>query len=268
MSMSSDRISSPSETRSSCADARTSSHSRSWRDLCPKKCIAHQPYPSPGWDPSTADRPNRPRQPTGSSPNRGQACRTRRERRPAAEHVTGPAALRFHYDSPAGLLRLACDQDRRDPAVSAGGVRSVSPTASSATSAGARSSGRAATTRPRSYGGCAARCGHRESRERRGRQMPAPTRRQGSRPGDPRPRIRQSQDARLRRRSVADATELVVALCHEVGCDVTPYSAVTNVVADRLTPNGQQALRRCRSHSRGRHQPEPADLSPTDDLRH
>src|SRR5690349_11526484 len=137
MSMSSDRISSPSETRSSCADARTSSHSRSRRDLCPKKGIAHQPYPPPGWDRSTADRPNRPRQPAGSSPTRGQTCRTRRERCVAAERLAGSAALRFHSDLPSGLLPLPRDRDRHEPAVNAGGVRSVSPTTSSATSAGA-----------------------------------------------------------------------------------------------------------------------------------
>jgi hypothetical protein len=38
---------------------------------------------------------------------------------------------------PAGLLPLPRDQDRHEPAVNAGGVRSVSPTTSSATSAGA-----------------------------------------------------------------------------------------------------------------------------------
>ena len=51
-------------------------------------------------------------------------------------------------------------------------------------------------------------------------------------------------------------------LCHEVGSDATAYSAVTKVLADRLTSDGQQALRRSRSHSRSGHQPEPADLFP------
>ena len=73
---------------------------------------------------------------------------------------------------------------------------------------------------------------------------------------------RQSRDARRWRRSVADADEFGVALCHEVGCDAGAYSAVTKVLADRPTRYGQRALRRCRSHRRSRHQPERADLFP------
>jgi hypothetical protein len=75
-------------------------------------------------------------------------------------------------------------------------------------------------------------------------------------------RIRQSRDARRRRRSVADVDELGVALCHEVGCDAGAYSAVTKVLAARLTREGQQALRRCRSHSPSGHQPDHAYLFP------
>ena len=52
------------------------------------------------------------------------------------------------------------------------------------------------------------------------------------------------------------------ALCHEVGCDAGAYFVVTKVLADPLTRGGQQALRRCRSHSPSGHQPEPADLFP------
>jgi hypothetical protein len=48
----------------------------------------------------------------------------------------------------------------------------------------------------------------------------------------------------------------------EVGCDAGAHSVVTKVLADRLTRNEQQALRRCRSHSPSGHQPEPADLFP------
>jgi hypothetical protein len=71
---------------------------------------------------------------------------------------------------------------------------------------------------------------------------------------------RQSRDAWRRRRSLADADELGVAVCHELGCDASAYSAVPKVLADRLTREGQQAPRRCRSHSRSGHQSKPADL--------
>jgi hypothetical protein len=73
---------------------------------------------------------------------------------------------------------------------------------------------------------------------------------------------RQSRDARRRRRSAADADELGVALCDQLGYDAGPDSTVTKVLADRLTHDGQQALRRCRSHSPNGHQPKPADLFP------
>ena len=62
--------------------------------------------------------------------------------------------------------------------------------------------------------------------------------------------------------SVEDVDELGVVLCHELGCDAGADSAVTKVLADRLTRDGQQALRRCRSHSPSGHQPKPADLYP------
>ena len=62
--------------------------------------------------------------------------------------------------------------------------------------------------------------------------------------------------------SAADADELGVALCHELGCDAGADSAVTKVLADRLTCDAQQALRRCRSHSPSGHQPTPANLFP------
>ena len=54
----------------------------------------------------------------------------------------------FHYDLPAGLLRVCVIPNRHDPAVNPGGMRAALPTGSSAASAGgrARSSGRAATT--------------------------------------------------------------------------------------------------------------------------
>ena len=65
-----------------------------------------------------------------------------------------------------------------------------------------------------------------------------------------------SASAALRR----GADELGAALCHELGCDVSAFSAVTKVLADRLTREGQQALRRRRSHSRSGHQPKSADL--------
>jgi hypothetical protein len=55
---------------------------------------------------------------------------------------------------------------------------------------------------------------------------------------------------------------LGVALCHEVGRDAGAYSAVPKVLADRMTRDGQHALRRCRSHSLSEHQPEHADLFP------
>jgi hypothetical protein len=62
--------------------------------------------------------------------------------------------------------------------------------------------------------------------------------------------------------SGTDADELGGALCHEVGCDAGAYAVVTKVLADPLTRGGQQALRRCGSHSPSGHQPEPADLFP------
>jgi hypothetical protein len=76
------------------------------------------------------------------------------------------------------------------------------------------------------------------------------------------PPPRQSRDARRRRPSVADADELGVALCHELGCDPGADSAVTKVLAARLTRDGQQALRRCRPHCPNGHQPKPAELFP------
>ena len=93
--------------------------------------------------------------------------------------------------------------------------------------------------------------------------MPAPARKAGLATRDPkRPRIRQSRDARRGRPSAADADELGVALCHELGCDADADSRVTKVLADRLTCDAQQALRRCRSHSPSGHQPTPATLFP------
>ena len=76
------------------------------------------------------------------------------------------------------------------------------------------------------------------------------------------PAPRQSRDARRRRPSAADADELGVGLCHELGCDAGADSAVTKVLADRLTCDAQQALRHCRSHSPSGHQPTAADLFP------
>jgi hypothetical protein len=78
---------------------------------------------------------NRPRRPAGSSPIPGQTCRTRGERccwRPN----TWRAPPR--YDLPAGLRPLPRDSDNHDPAVNAGGVRSVSPRTSSGVSTGSR----------------------------------------------------------------------------------------------------------------------------------
>jgi hypothetical protein len=46
------------------------------------------------------------------------------------------------------------------------------------------------------------------------------------------------------------------------GATPAPHSAVTKVLADRLTREGQQALRRCRSHSPSGHQPEHTHLFP------
>ena len=93
--------------------------------------------------------------------------------------------------------------------------------------------------------------------------MPAPARKAGLATRDPkRPRIRQSRDARRGRPSAAHADELGVALCHELGCDADADSRVTKVLADRLTCDAQQALRRCRSHSPSGHQPTPATLFP------
>ena len=66
------------------------------------------------------------------------------------------------------------------------------------------------------------------------------------------PPRRQTRDARRRWPSAADADELGVALCPELGCDAGADSAVTKVLADRLTCDAQQALRRCRSKQ---HQP-------------
>ena len=91
--------------------------------------------------------------------------------------------------------------------------------------------------------------------------MPAPARMQGSRRRrSESPRIRQTRDARRRRPSAADADGLGVALCDELGCHAGADSAVTKVLADRLTCDAQQALRRCRSHSPSGHQPTPANL--------
>jgi hypothetical protein len=73
---------------------------------------------------------------------------------------------------------------------------------------------------------------------------------------------RQFRDAQRHGARAADADELGVALCHELGCDAGAGSAVTKVLADRLTRDEQQALRRCRSHSPSGHQPKPADLFP------
>jgi hypothetical protein len=78
---------------------------------------------------------------------------------------------------------------------------------------------------------------------------------------------RQSRDARRQRRSVADADELGVALCHELGCDAGAYSAVPKMLADRLTREGQRAPRRWRSPSRSEHRPKPADLFPDGRIR-
>jgi hypothetical protein len=61
-------------------------------------------------------------------------------------------------------------------------------------------------------------------------------------------------------RPVGFADQLGVPLWRELGCDASAYSAVTKVLADRMTRDGQQALRRCRSHSPSGHQSEPADL--------
>ena len=72
--------------------------------------------------------------------------------------------------------------------------------------------------------------------------------------------IRQTRDARRRRPSAADADELGVALCHELGCHAGADSAVTKVLADRLTCDAQEALPCCRSHSASGHQPTPANL--------
>jgi hypothetical protein len=46
---------------------------------------------------------------------------------------------------------------------------------------------------------------------------------------------RQTRVARRRRPSAADADELEVALCYELGRDAGAHSAVTKVLADRLT---------------------------------
>ena len=53
-----------------------------------------------------------------------------------------------------------------------------------------------------------------------------------------------------------------VLLWPELGCDAGADSAVTQVLADRLTRDGRQALRRCRSHSPSRRQVEPSELFP------
>jgi hypothetical protein len=71
-----------------------------------------------------------------------------------------------------------------------------------------------------------------------------------------RPRTRQTRDARRRQRSVTDADELGVALCDGLGCDAGAHSAVTKVLADRMTREGQQAPRRCRSQT-------PSDTNPS-----
>ena len=76
------------------------------------------------------------------------------------------------------------------------------------------------------------------------------------------PEIRQSRDARRRRRSTAEADQLGIALRHELECDAGAGSAVTKVLADRPTRAGQQAPRRCRSHRPRRRQLEPSDLFP------
>jgi hypothetical protein len=72
---------------------------------------------------------------------------------------------------------------------------------------------------------------------------------------------RQSRDARRRRRSVANVDELGVAL---VMSPVRRRRLLRGheVLADRMTREGQQALRPCRSHSPSGHQSEPADLFP------
>ena len=79
------------------------------------------------------------------------------------------------------------------------------------------------------------------------------------------PPPRQTRDARRRRRSAADVDELGVALCHEVGCEAGAYSAVTKVLADRMTRDGHQALRRCRSHGPAGTSPSPPISSQMDE---
>jgi hypothetical protein len=68
---------------------------------------------------------------------------------------------------------------------------------------------------------------------------------------------RQSRGARRWLRSVANAHELGVALCDELGCDAGADSAGTKVLADRLTRDGSK---HGRSHRPSGHQPKPADL--------
>jgi hypothetical protein len=75
------------------------------------------------------------------------------------------------------------------------------------------------------------------------------------------PADRQSRGARRWLRSVADAHELGVALCDELGCDAGADSAGTKVLADRLTRDGSKHGRCCRSHRPSGHQPKPADLA-------
>ena len=87
-----------------------------------------------------------------------------------------------------------------------------------------------------------ARCRCRPRQPRRRRRRECPREHEGRRRPvlHERPAPRQSRNARRRRHSVADVDELGVALCHEVGCDAGAYSAVTRVLADRLTREGSK----------------------------
>jgi hypothetical protein len=77
-----------------------------------------------------------------------------------------------------------------------------------------------------------------------------------------RPAVRQSRDARRRRRWSRMSTSSELRFVMKSGATPAPTPRSRRCLRTRLTRDGQQALRRCRSHSPSGHQSEPADLFP------